>query len=364
MLPLYNIPVEIKEVFSVTEVLKVCYAFLKNKYREKCIGRYKMLLKLNKQLEKIMPLITPTGVIVGVLLSVYLEDFSYLIPWIFAFMTFSGSLNSSFKSLSEVVRHPLPLLAAMVLLHILMPIWAWSVGHITFPEDIFTITGIVLGMAIPTGVTSFIWVSIYKGNIPLTLSIILIDTILSPLIVPFCLSFLIGAKIEMDFMGIMQGLVGMIVLPSLLGMLLKQFIKENLTKRLSTCLAPFSKIGVGLVVMLNGAVIAPYLKNFNLKLVSITLVVFFIALTGYLFSFLLAKLIRSDRDTVVSLTFSGGMRNISAGAVIAVTYFSPEVAVPVVVGMLFQQVLASTTGYFLGRYFSKKKIYLEKIQRF
>lgn len=189
-----------------------------------------MLLTLNKQLEKIMPLITPASVVLGVLLSIYIKDFSYLIPWVFAFMTFAGSLNSNFKSLSDVVRHPLPILAAMMLLHILMPIWAWGVGHITFPDDIFTITGIVLGMAIPTGITSFVWVSIYKGNIPLTLSIILIDTILSPLIVPYCLSFLIGEKIEMDMVGIMKGLVGMIVLPSILGMLLNQFLKGSVTK--------------------------------------------------------------------------------------------------------------------------------------
>jgi predicted Na+-dependent transporter len=318
-----------------------------------------MLLKLNKQLEKIMPLITPTSVVLGVLLSVYIKDFTYLIPWIFAFMTFAGSLNSNFKSLSDVVRHPLPIFAAMVLLHILMPIWAWGVGHITFQGDIFTITGIVLGMAIPTGVTSFIWVSIYKGNIPLTLSIILIDTLLSPLIVPYCLSLLIGERIEMDVLGIMQGLVGMIVVPSILGMLLNQFLKGDVTKKLSSTLAPFSKISLGIVVMLNGAVIAPYLKEINLKLISITLVVFFIAVTGYVFSFLIGKLIRSDRDTVVSLTFSGGMRNISAGAVIAVTYFPPAVAVPVVVGMLFQQILASFTGYFMGRYFNKKRIYLK-----
>lgn len=318
-----------------------------------------MLLKLNKQLEKIMPLITPTSVVLGVLLSVYIKDFTYLIPWIFAFMTFAGSLNSNFKSLSDVVRHPLPIFAAMVLLHILMPIWAWGVGHITFQGDIFTITGIVLGMAIPTGVTSFIWVSIYKGNIPLTLSIILIDTLLSPLIVPYCLSLLIGERIEMDVLGIMQGLVGMIVVPSILGMVLNQLLKGDVTKKLSSTLAPFSKISIGIVVMLNGAVIAPYLKEINLKLISITLVVFFIAVTGYVFSFLIGKLIRSDRDTVVSLTFSGGMRNISAGAVIAVTYFPPAVAVPVVVGMLFQQILASFTGYFMGRYFNKKRIYLK-----
>ena len=301
-----------------------------------------------------MPLITPVGVLTGVLFSVHLKEFTYLIPWIFAFMTFAGSLGSNFRSLKEVIVHPFPIIIAMAILHVLMPIWAWGVGHIAFSGDIFTITGLVLGMVIPTGVTSFMWVAIYKGNIPLVLSIILIDTLLSPIIVPFSLSLFIGGKIEMDFFNIMKGLLGMVVIPSLIGMYLNQVTKGRIKDQLGTRLAPFSKISIGFVVMLNGAVVAPYLKHIDLKLVGITLTVFMIALTGYLFSFIIGRFINGGRDTVISLTFTGGMRNISAGAVIAITYFPAAVAVPVVVGMLFQQILASLNGYFLNRYYNKK----------
>ncbi|MEH7747403.1 bile acid:sodium symporter family protein, partial [Neobacillus drentensis] len=313
-----------------------------------------MLQKINKQLERIMPLITPVGVLTGVIFSIYLKDLSFLIPWIFAFMTFAGSLSSNFHSLKEVIVHPFPIFIAMLILHILMPIWAWSVGHVLFSGDIYTITGLILGMVIPTGVTSFMWVAIYKGNIPLVLSIILIDTLLSPIIVPYSLSLFMGETIEMDFVSIMKGLLGMVVIPSLIGMYLNQVTKGKIKDQLGTRLAPFSKICLGFVVTLNGAVVAPYLKNINLKLVSITLTVFMIALTGYLFSFLIGKFFKGGRDNVISLTFTGGMRNISAGAVIAVSYFPAAVAVPVVVGMLFQQVLASLNGHFLNRYYNRK----------
>jgi bile acid:Na+ symporter, BASS family len=314
-----------------------------------------MLQKLNQYLEKIMPLITPVSVITGVILSSYIKDYSFLIPWIFAFMTFAGSLSSNFRSLKDVILHPFPILMAIAILHLLMPVWAWSVGHLTFPTDPHTITGLVLAMVIPTGITSFIWVSIYKGNIPLVLSVILLDTLLSPLIVPYSLSLFIGQKVPMDYLEIMKGLIGMIVIPSLAGMVLNQLTKGNITKQLGARLAPFSKISIGFVVMLNGGVVAPYLKNINLKLISITVVVFLIALTGYLFSFFLGRLILKDRDSVITLTFSGGMRNISAGAVIGVTYFPPAVAVPVVVGMLFQQVLASFSGHFIAKYYRNKQ---------
>jgi BASS family bile acid:Na+ symporter len=313
-----------------------------------------MLQKLNKQLEKIMPLITPVSVILGVLLSTYLKDFSFLIPWLFAFMTFAGSLSSNFKSLKDVMIHPFPIILALLILHVLMPIWAWGVGHMVFSGDAFTITGFILAMVIPTGVTSFVWVSVYKGNIPMVLSIILVDTLLSPLLVPFTLSLFIGQKVQIDFINIMKGLLEMVVVPSILGMILNQWTHGKINERLGARLAPVSKICLGVVVLLNGAVVAPYLKHIHLKLISITVIAFFIALTGYLFSFWLGRLLKRDRDTVITLTFSGGMRNISAGAVIGVTFFPPAVAVPVVVGMLFQQVLASLNGHFISAYYDKK----------
>ncbi|EKN66193.1 hypothetical protein BABA_17332 [Neobacillus bataviensis LMG 21833] len=320
-----------------------------------------MLQKINKQLEKAMPLLTPVSVVLGVLLSAYLQDLVFLIPWIFAFMSFAGSLGSNFKSLKVVLNHPFPVFLAMLILHVLMPLWASGIGHIAFSDDIYTITGLILGMAIPTGITSFIWVSIYKGNISLVLAVILIDTLLSPVLVPLSLSLFVGQRVELDFISMMKGLLGMIVIPSIIGMVLNQATKGKINVQLGSRLAPFSKISLGIVVMLNGSVVAPYLKNINLKLVGISVAVLFIAMTGYLFSFLLGRWMKRDRDTVITLTFTGGMRNISSGVVIAVSFFPPAVAVPVVVGMLFQQVLASTIGHFLDRFYLKKEDKRESI---
>ncbi|RFU64979.1 bile acid:sodium symporter family protein [Peribacillus glennii] len=313
-----------------------------------------MLPKINKRLEKMMPLITPISVVLGVLLAEYLENYSFLIPWLFAFMTFAGSLSSNFATFKEAVTHPRPLIWAVFILHFVMPVWAWGFGHLSFSGDTYTITGLVLAMAIPTGITSFVWVSIYRGNIALTLSIILIDTILSPFIVPATLSFLVGQHVEMDVLKIMKGLFLMIVMPSLLGMALNQMTNGKVITVLSPALAPVSKISMALVVMINGAVVAPYMAEVDLQLIKIALAAFLIAFSGYLFSFLIGKLMRNDQETVIALTFSGGMRNISSGAVLAVSYFPAPVAVPVVMGMLFQQILASFYGLMLDRHFNKK----------
>jgi BASS family bile acid:Na+ symporter len=307
-----------------------------------------MLYRLNRQLEKIMPLITPLSVLIGVLLGSHLTGFTYLMPWIFAFMTFSGSISSNFSQFYRSITQPIPLMVTLFILHVIMPLIAFGVGHLFYSGDHLTLTGLILAASIPTGITSFVWVSIYRGNIALTLSIILIDTMLSPFVVPLTLSLMVGAKVQMDISGMMLGLFLMIVLPSVLGMLLNQWTKGHIIKW-SPQMAPFSKIGMGIVVAINGAVVAPYLRYIDAQMLELAVTVLGLALCGYVMGWMAAKLMHWDRDILIALTFNGGMRNISAGAVLAVTYFAAPVAIPVVLGMLFQQTLASLFGYLISK---------------
>lgn len=336
--PLYNFPYR----YIIKDVIKR--------------GELDMLEKINTTLTKMMPFITPTGVITGILLSAYIQDFTFLVPWLFAFMTFEGSLSLNFNSIKAALLHPFPVFLTLGFLHILMPLIAWGIGHTVFYGDSFTITGIVLGMVIPTGITSFIWVSIHKGNVALTLAIILIDSLLSPFIVPLSLSLLVGQKVEMDVLSMMTGLLFMIVLPSVAGMTLNQLTKGSASRIWKPRLMPLSKIFLGAVVALNGSVIAPYFKQIDFKLIIIALTVLFIAVCGYYLAFLTGKILLKDRESVITITYTGGMRNISAGAVLAISYFPSLVVLPVVMGMLFQQIISSLFGTFLGKYFHKQEI--------
>ncbi|MEB3102181.1 bile acid:sodium symporter family protein [Ferviditalea candida] len=313
-----------------------------------------MLQKLNQRLEKLMPFITPFSVVAGVLLGDVLSPYAFLVPWLFAFMTFSGSLSTGFREFREVVSHPLPIFAVLIILHVLMPLLAWGAASSLFHGDAYTITGLVLGMVIPTGITSFIWVSIYKGSIPLSLSIILIDTLLSPFVVPSSLLLLVGTHVHIDVLNIMKGLLWMIALPSLAGMMLNQLTRGGIKQSLGAKLAPFSKIAVGVVVGINGAVVAPYLTHITGKLISIALLVVIMAAVGYALGWGISRLLKWERDISVSMMFNGGMRNISGGAVLAVAYFSPPAAIPVVIGMLFQQMLASFFGALADKYYSRR----------
>lgn len=313
------------------------------------------LSRFNAFIEKWMPLVTPSCLIIGVVFSAWLGRFAWLVPWIFAFMTFAGSLGSGFRDMKKIAMHPVPLIVVLLILHIVVPVTAFLVGSLIF-DDPLLVTGIVLEFIVPTGIVSLVWVNIYHGNSALTLSIILIDTLVAPFLVPFSLHVLMGSAVEISVVGMMKDLVLMIAVPALLAMTLNHATRGQVKHTLSPKLAPLSKIGLILVVMINSSKVAPFFSQMTPTLLLVTLVIFLLAVSGFIWGFLASKIFREDNDGRVSMTFNSGMRNISAGAVIAGQYFPPEVMFPVMIGTLFQQILAALAGFCLDRLASRESV--------
>lgn len=299
-----------------------------------------MLEKLNIFLQRYIAILTPLSVVLGVLLENVGQNLLFLVTWLFAFMTFAGSLHMKFQDMKIFVKHPLLILFTIVFLHVLMPLWVYFLSTVIFDDHLLMI-GFVVSVAVPTGVTSVIWINICKGNLPLGLSIVLINTLLSPFIMPAMLYVVSGEKIQLDVGSLILHLFLMIVLPTILGILVNELSKGEIPKKVGKKLSPFSKLCLFAVVMINSSAIAPYLKDFNVHLITVLLVVFFIAASGYAFALLIGRFILKDYPQMITFVFTGGMRNIALGVIVATTFFPSKVAMPVVFGMLFQQVLAS-----------------------
>ncbi|MEK9199988.1 bile acid:sodium symporter family protein [Ureibacillus sp. FSL E2-3493] len=313
-----------------------------------------MLATINKHLQKLMPILTPLSLVIGVLLEDVGGHLLFLVPWLFAFMTFAGSLSMNFEGLRSFAKYPKVILITIAFLHILMPIWAYFVATFIFNDHYLTI-GFVLSVAVPTGITSFIWVSICRGHLALCLSIILIDTILSPIVIPLLVHFVVGQNIEIDTMSIMLDLLWMIVIPSIIAVLLNEWTKGKIDNTVGKTLAPFQKLSLFFIVMINSSAIAPFLKNITWEIFGIIVVVLLLAMSGYVMCLWLGHYLFKDPEVISAVVFTGGMRNIAVGVVIASTYFPAKVMMPVVFGMLFQQILASQFSRIIEKY--KVKFY-------
>lgn len=307
-----------------------------------------MLEQLNKMIEKRLPYITPLCVLSGITFMSFLHSYAFLVPWIFACITFSSSLGLKIKEIGNTIKKPYPLIACLIILQVIMPLLAYGIGKILFPNDIYIITGLVLAFVIPTGIVSLMWVAIQKGSSATSLTIILVNTLLSPFLVPITLKVLLGANVSLDILGLMKGLFWMIVIPSVLAIILSHFYRKPCEK-VKTTLSPFAKIGLLVVILINSSVISPYFTQFDLKLVLLMFVLVFLAIIGYVLGMVTAKVFKWDKEIGISLAYNSGLRNNGVGAALAITYFPPQVTLPIIVAIIFQQVLAASMGKFMKK---------------
>jgi len=305
-------------------------------------------LILNKHLEKFMPILTPFGVIMGFIVPNVLIHLRPFIPILFSVMTLSGSLRLKVKDLKGAVSDPLPLLFFLLIAHIIIPLSVFFSCNIFLKNDPDTISGFVLLFSVPTAVSGFIWVSIYKGDTALSLTLIMLDTLISPLVVPGTMSILFGTDVIFDMTGIAVSLILMVVIPTVLGVAIHEASKGKIPQIVSPYLNPFAKICLVLVIAANSSVVAPQVRFDDPKVLIIAFLCVIFAIFGYVVSKIVGIIVKLGPEKRVAVFFATGLRNISAATTIAIEYLPASAALPALLGIVFQQSIAAIMGKILS----------------
>ena len=302
------------------------------------------LLKLNRYLDSLIPLTTPLAVILGLFFP---RCFSTLRPYVlllFGIMTFSGALKLTARELLAAVRNPAPIFIFFLSFHVLMPLAALFSSSVIFTGNPDIITGFVLLFAGPTAVSGFIWVMIYKGDKALGLTLILLDTILAPLVVPLTLSVLIGAKTAMDMTGIAVSLLFMVVIPTIIGVTINETSKGKIPEKICPGLDPFAKICLMLVIAANSSAVAPIIKFSDPLVWRSAALCITLTSSGFLIAWFTGFIGKYGGEKKASLIIAGGLRNNSAVMTIAVAFFPETTVLPALLSIIFQQIITAVMG--------------------
>ena len=296
-----------------------------------------------------MAFVSPACVVLGVLFPDQLSVLKPAVTALFAFMTFQSSLSNTFGNLARVVRRPLPMLVSLALATVAMPCVACALATALFGTSPNLVCGIVLEYSVPVAVVSAMWANMLGGDPALSLATILVSTVAAPVTIPLTLHLLLGQVVEVDAARMMGEMAVSIALPALAGTALNDATRGRAARELSPVVAPAAKIALVLVILCNSTGVAPYVRALTPQLVGVAAFICAFAACGYALGLAAARALRRPHEQEVSMTYLVGMRNISAGAVIAGEYFPGEVMFPVVIGTLFQQVLAAGFGTALRR---------------
>lgn len=302
-----------------------------------------------------MSFIAPLCVAAGVMLPQVFVPMQKFVTPLFAFMTFQGSLNNDFRSVGRQFSHPKDILVILGVTMLAMPVGAYLLANLLFGGDANLVTGATLEYCVPVGVVSFMWCDMYEGDLSLALATILISTVISPFTIPFTLQALLGATVEVDVVGMMTNMVVMIALPAIAGMLVNNLTYGWAQRELSPALAPASKLVLIVIICANSSQMSDYMRNLTPQLVGVALFILVYATFGFLVGLGVARLRGLSQPKFVTSCFCTGLRNISAGAVLAAQFFPGEVVFPVMMGTLFQQVLAGVFGSVMRRIVGEAK---------
>jgi predicted Na+-dependent transporter len=281
------------------------------------------------------------SIICGIFFDKFLSPLSIFSTGFLMLMMLSMALQCNVKDFARVWEYPFEIVTAAAIIYGVLPIINWVLAMAFYRGNPLLGTGQVLISAIPPGITSSIWTGIAGGNIPLAITIIAITNIFSIFLTPLIMHISVGSVVSMDAQGLMLKLFQIVIIPIFIGV----FLREKKPKLVHRTLLPMnllSKICLLILLLGNTATITPYFSQIQGKILIVFFTVGLQSIIAFSFSFFVtAKLLHKDEQKVYAFTYTSGIRNNGAAVVIAMNYFGPIVAVPVIVNTLFQQPIAS-----------------------
>jgi BASS family bile acid:Na+ symporter len=284
-----------------------------------------------------------------------------LLPLLLAALLFNAGLGVKTEELKELRGQSRVLLAGLFgniatpLVFIL--VLSFAMRGWPEPEEVEQIlVGLALVAAMPIAGASTAWAQNANGNLALSLGLVLITTLLSPLLTPLILKTVGGVTTgdyaehlhELASATVVSFLGTWVILPSLLGMLAHRGIGDQ---RLAEA-KPYVKLSnYGVLVLLNYSNASLTLPRVAAHpdpdfLLIILGVVTALCLAGFASGYLLARFLRTGRRERVSLMFGLGMNNNGTGLVLASLALTghPGVMLPIIFYNLVQHLVASVVN--------------------
>ncbi|MCL2412989.1 MAG: bile acid:sodium symporter, partial [Bacteroidales bacterium] len=183
-----------------------------------------------------------------------------LITPLMQIIMFGMGSQMSLKDFEGVIKMPKGVAIGVVSSFMVMPLVAFAIVNIfTFhPDPVLNASiaaGVILVGVVPTGLASNVMCFIAKGNLPLSITMTSVSTLLAPIITPLLFVTLAGQMIEIVFINQMINILHMIILPIIAGFVFNLFYKKESRQTIIKQLTAYSIIilGISLLPLIQGA---------------------------------------------------------------------------------------------------------------
>jgi len=177
----------------------------------------------NDLARKYFGLFTVAGAVLGLALpSVGVLIQPYIMATLFVLMFFATAKINKTR-LVAAARKPLVVLLGLVLMFILIPLVMYGLALFAGLDET-ALFGVAFAALAPAIVSAPFFVSMIKGDVEYSYILSVLSTLLSPVVIPAMLLFLVGKTVVVPLMSISTTIVALIVLPALLVVIVRKIL--------------------------------------------------------------------------------------------------------------------------------------------
>lgn len=267
----------------------------------------------------------------------------YIVLPILTLLMFDLGLTLSISDFKMFIQRPKPILVGLAGQIILLPLIAFLLAWATDLQSIFFI-GLVLIACCPGGSSSNIFSMLAKGDVPLSVSLTALSSIITLITIPFILDFAVsfvgneGAGIHLPVGNLLVQNILLMLVPIAVGMAVKKYASKAAVKIEKV----LSKLAFPALVFLAGAYFIQHREtiadNFSLLGLSVTVLLIASICGGWL----LAKLTGLTGKEQKTIVIEVGMQNAAQAIAIASSPFifnDSAIAIPAIIYALMMNVV-------------------------
>lgn len=305
-----------------------------------------------KKLEKVSAFagtyFAPLVIFVSILALIEPRAFTWITGWIVPLLgviMFGMGLTLKASDFKVVLTRPKPVLLGVLAQFTIMPLVAYGLAVI-FQLPPSLAAGVVLVGACPGGTASNVMVYLAKGDVPLSVAMTSVSTLLSPIVTPLLLWLLAGRWLPVDFFSLLISIVQVVIVPILLGIAVRKRFPQTVEKSIRAL--PLVSV-TGIVAIVAGVVAVSKEQILSSGILLFTVVALH-NLTGLLLGYATAYVLRLDEEKRRAISIEVGMQNSGLGVSLATVHFNPLAALPSAIFSVWHNI----SGPILASFWSKK----------
>ena len=226
-----------------------------------------------------------------------------IVPLLMIIM-FGMGCSMSFSDFVGVIKMPKGVIIGIICQFTIMPFIGYGLATASgLPPEIAA--GIILVGCSPSGLASNVMSYISNSNLALSLTLTAVATLLAPLLTPLLMKLLANQLVPIDFLGMLQSIMKIVILPIILGLLFNHFFGGKFPW-LDKAMPIISMVGIALIITIITAAGRDALMTIGLTLIAVVIVH---NISGYFLGYGISRLLGLDQKSARTVAFEVGMQN-------------------------------------------------------